>query len=155
MTLNQGGIGAYKTWKLAKSTNSSFCHCAGNGAGAIYPLALQRALKEEGTAFLNCCPKADDLWLHVQALRAGYRTRQISKKQFPLVSIPGTQGIALFHHNQDGGGNDRQIELTYRTSDMDRLREDELNYVRPTLCSPQSTTQNERRVAKVGQGIAG
>jgi hypothetical protein len=130
MIVNQDGFGAYKSWELAKSTKSRFCHCPGNGAGAIYPLALQRAVKQEGTAFLNCCPKADDLWLHAQALRAGYRVRQISNHLFPLLSIPGTQGIALFHHNQDRGGNDSQIALTYRTSDIDRLREDEFNDVR-------------------------
>jgi hypothetical protein len=125
LLLNQGGIAKYESWELADSTKPSFCHCAGNGAGAIYPPPLQRALKQEGTAFLHYCPKADDLWLHVQALRAGYRVRQISKKRFPLVEIPGTQGTALYHQNQAGGGNDRQVEITYRASDIDRLREGE------------------------------
>ena len=122
LVLNQTGIVEYESWKLADSTRPSFRHCAGNGAGAIYPLPMQRALKQEGTAFLDCCPKADDLWLHVQALRAGYRVRQISKKTFPLVEIPGTQGSALYRQNRDRGGNDRQIEMAYRSSDVDSLR---------------------------------
>jgi hypothetical protein len=155
IVLNQGAIATYNSWELARSTKSRFRHCAGNGAGAIYPLALQRALKLEGTAFLNCCPKADDLWLHVQALRAGYRVRQISRKLFPLVSIPGTQGTALFHHNQENGGNDRQIEITYRSSDIDRLREDDATYMWPKRCSPHGAIQRERSVATVGQRIEG
>jgi hypothetical protein len=125
MVLNQDGIAKYKSWELADSMKPSFCHFAGGGAGAMYPLPLQRALKQEGTAFLDCCPKADDIWLHVQALRAGYKIRQIDKKQFRLVEIPGTQCIALNHQNLGGGGNDRQIETTYRASDLDRLRERE------------------------------
>lgn len=122
MKLNQAGILEYKSWKLADSTRPSFRHCAGNGAGAIYPLPVQQALKLEGTAFLSCCPKADDLWLHVQALRAGFRVRQISRRQFFLVTIPGTQDTALYQQNRDRGENDRQIEMAYRSSDLDRLR---------------------------------
>jgi hypothetical protein len=125
MVLNHGDIAKYKSWEVADSTRPSFRHCAIGLAGTIYPPPLQRIIKQEGTSFLDCCPKADDLWLHVQALRAGYKVRQISKKQFPLVEIPGTRGTALFHQNQERGGNDRQIARTYRASDVDRLREDQ------------------------------
>jgi len=121
MVLNQDGIAKYECWDLADSTKPRFCHFAGNGAGAIYPLPLQRALKQEATAFANCCPKADDIWLHVQALRAGYKVRQILKKQFSLVEIPGTQGIALHHHNLARGGNDQQIKATYTAKDIQKL----------------------------------
>jgi hypothetical protein len=125
MVLNQEGLTKYESWELVHSTKPSFRHCAGNGAGVIYPLPLQQALKQAGTAFLNCCPKADDLWLHVQAVRAGYRVRQIREKPLFLVEIPGTRCTALHYQNLTGGGNDRQIENTYRASDVERLRESE------------------------------
>jgi len=123
--LNQAGIAKYESWKLAESTIPSFRHLVAGGSGAIFPPHLQRALKQDGTAFLDCCPRADDLWLHVHALRAGYRVRQINKKRFPMWNIPATQRTGLCHYNQSRGGNDRQIELTYRSSGVDRLREGE------------------------------
>lgn len=124
MVLNEDGFAKYEDWKLAHSTKSRFCHCAVGVAGTIYPPTLQRIIKQEGTAFLNCCPKADDLWLHVQALRAGYKVRQVSEKRFPLFDIPGTQSTALYHRNMVRGENDAQIDLTYRASDIARLRKD-------------------------------
>jgi hypothetical protein len=123
MVLSKDGIAKYESWAMADSTTPSFRHFATGVGGTIYPLPLQRALKQQGTAFLNCCPKSDDIWLHVQSLRAGYRIRQIYKKQFRLIEIPGTQIIALHQDNLARGGNDRQIEATYQVSDIDRLRE--------------------------------
>lgn len=123
--LNQAGLAKYDSFTIADSTMPSFRHLVTGGAGAIYPPQLQRVLKQDGTAFLSCCPRADDLWLHVHALRTGYRVRLINKRQFPLVNIPATQATALCHYNQSRGGNDRQIALTYRASDVDRLREGE------------------------------
>jgi hypothetical protein len=78
-------------------------------------------LKQEGTAFLDCCPKNDDIWLHVQALRAEYRVRQISETQFRHWEIPGTQSIALYHHNVARSGNDQQIKATYTAEDIRKL----------------------------------
>ena len=125
MELNEGGFAKYEDWKLAHSTKSRFRHCAVGVAGTIYPPPLQQLIKQEGTAFLECCPRADDLWLHVQALRAGYKVRQISEKRFQLLDIPGTQTTALFRKNLLQGDNDAQVELTYRASDITRLRKDE------------------------------
>jgi hypothetical protein len=125
MVLNQDGIAKYERWEQADSTKPGFRHFAVGVAGAIYPLPLQRAMKQEGAAFLNCCPKADDVWLHVQALRAGYKVRQVSNKTFRLMDIPGTQTAGLHHQNLACGGNDRQIETTYRALDIDRLRENQ------------------------------
>jgi hypothetical protein len=125
MVLNHNGLAKYEGWEMTDSTSPRFFHFAGSGAGAIYPPGLQRALKQQGVAFLDCCPKADDIWLHVQALRAGYKIRQIRAKQFRLVEIPGTQDKALHHRNLAGGENDRQIAATYRTSDIDRLKRSE------------------------------
>jgi hypothetical protein len=125
MGVSQDGIVKYGGWEMADSTMQSYCHFATGVAGVIYPPLFQQELKKQGTAFLNCCPKTDDIWLHVQALRAGYKVRQVSKKRFRLVGIPGTQETALLDFNVAGGRNDRQIANMYRASDIDRLRENE------------------------------
>lgn len=115
-------LARYENWELTKSTDPSFCHFAGSGAGAILPVPLQVFIKRAGTAFLSCCQNADDIWLHVQSLRAGYRVRQIQKREFRLIEIPGSQMQALHHNNLAGGGNDRQIVATYSRSDLEMLR---------------------------------
>ena len=121
--LHQEGIGRYENWEMADSTKPSFRHFAVGVGGVLYPPSLQQELKREGTAFRNCCPRADDIWLHLQAMRAGYKVRQVGNKAFRLVYIPGTQSNALHLGNLAGGENDRQIEATYRAADIDRLRE--------------------------------
>lgn len=115
-------LASYKDWELTKSTEPSFCDFAGSGAGAILPIPLQRFIRSAGTRFLDCCPRADDIWLHVQALRAGYRVRQIHSREFRLLEIPRSQQQALHLDNLAGGGNDRQIVATYDPDDLETLR---------------------------------
>ena len=94
--------------------------------GVIYPAQFLMALKRAGTAFEHCCPKGDDLWLHVQALRASYKVRQILPRlpYFSFQLIPGSQQIALSHENVDGDGNERQMRATYNEADIQLLRAD-------------------------------
>jgi hypothetical protein len=125
IVLNQEGLAKYQSWKLSRSTMPSYHNFAGSGAGSIYPIPLQNALKNGSAGFMNCCPRADDIWIHAQALRAGYKVRQIHKNEFRLRVIPGTQRVALHRHNQAHGENDPQIAATYRSSDIERLRNDE------------------------------
>lgn len=116
-------LASYKVWELTKSTEPSFCHFAGSGAGAILPVPLQRLIRNAGSGFLNCCPRADDVWLHVQSLRGGFRVRQISSREFRLIEIWKSQQQALHFDNLAGGGNDRQIAATYDSHDLEVLRE--------------------------------
>jgi hypothetical protein len=124
--LNEGGFEEYKDWKLCNSTTPRFCHLAMGSMGAMYPASFLMVLKRAGTAFENCCPKGDDLWLHVQALRASYKVRQILPRlpYFSFQMIPGTQQTALCRENVDGDGNERQMEATYTEADIQLLRAD-------------------------------
>lgn len=115
-------LASYNVWELTTSTEPSFCHFAGSGAGAILPIPLQHSILRAGEGFLECCPRADDVWLHVQAVRAGYMVRQIRRREFRLIEIPGSQKQALCLDNQSGGGNDRQIAATYKQHDLEVLR---------------------------------
>jgi hypothetical protein len=123
VTLNQESIGKYEAWKFVNTTEPSFRHFAIGVGGVLYPPSLQREVKREGTAFKNCCPKGDDIWLHAQAVRAGYKVRQVAESAMPLLYIPGTQANALHKQNLAGGENDHQIKLTYCAMDIDRLQE--------------------------------
>jgi hypothetical protein len=121
--MTHDGLARYETWQHADSTVQRQSHFALGIGGVLYPPHFQERLKHEGIVFLDCCPKADDVWLHLQALRAGFKIRQIAPRAFHPVIIPGTQSIALNHDNLAGGENDRQIQITYRAADIDRLRE--------------------------------
>jgi hypothetical protein len=123
VALNEKGIAPYTQFKLCKDTAASTCHMATGVSGVIYPPAFQKILKESGTGFANCCPRNDDLWLHVWAVRAGYQVRQMQPDSKEWPEIPGTQDIALHLENvsrQDG--NDRQIAATYNADDVAKLR---------------------------------
>lgn len=113
-------IAPYATWDMVRDTKPSHLNLATGCAGVIYPAPLQRALKLRGTAFLQVCPRADDLWLHAQALRAGFRVRQIVPREFPLCEVPGTQANALYLHNFEEG-NDNQIQKTYTSQDIEMM----------------------------------
>jgi hypothetical protein len=116
--LTNGALDLYATWAKCTSTEAQFCQIALGVSGVIYPPALLAALKSAGTGFLACCPKADDLWLHVQAVRAGFRIRQISAKPKEFLQIPGSQQQALWQDNCAGAGNDGQIQATYGRSEV-------------------------------------
>jgi hypothetical protein len=119
--LSDGSIEPYRNWPLCQSDQASIKHFATGVSGVIYPPAFQQRLKEAGNEFLNLCPRADDIWLHVMALRHGYRIRQISTRSLEHLSIPGMSRFGLRRSNVDGSGNDDQIKKTYNNHDIQRL----------------------------------
>jgi hypothetical protein len=123
IVLNSDGLETYESWGAVNSTEASFCNFATGVAGVIYPLQLQRALKSHGATFLESCPNADDVWLHLWALRTGFKVRQISKKRFRHRYIPGTQGDGLCQRNVVQGENDLQIKKTYQPFDIQQLKD--------------------------------
>ncbi len=129
--LNEEGIARFSEWRPCRSAEPAFRHYVVGYSGAIYPPGFLRVLKKAGRGFEECCPWGDDVWLHVQALRSGYKIRQIRAQApfFPI--IPGTQAAALWKHNDQSGGNDAQIEATYAFDDIQILREE------PALHRPQ------------------
>jgi hypothetical protein len=120
MVLSEQGIGKYEHWKLVKSTKPTFNHVATGVAGVIYPPEFLAWLKRAGAEFVDRCLKADDLWLHVQAVRAGFKIRQIHPRPLTLLSIPGAESVGLWKSNIFGG-NDRQIARTYNAEDIQKL----------------------------------
>ena len=119
--LNDNGMEPYNNWPLCQSDQPSIRHFATGVSGVIYPPAFQYALKAAGDEFQKRCPRADDIWLHVRALRHGYRIRQISTRSMEHLSIPGMSRFGLRRSNVDGSGNDHQIKKTYSNEDIERL----------------------------------
>jgi hypothetical protein len=125
MSLDKGTIRNYRQWKPCDSTRTDALNVAIGMGGAIYPAPFLIVLKQAGSHFESCCPRGDDLWLHAQALRSGYTTRQIFSK-LPYLSfqtIPGMGNAALSHENvTHGHGNDIQIKATYTEEDFRLLQ---------------------------------
>lgn len=120
MTLRGGEIAPYREWPLCESTEPSYSTVATGVSGVIYPSALLEELKRAGTGFEARCPRADDLWLHVRAIRSNFKIRQIQPEAIHFPLIPGSQVTSLYAENcaqQDG--NDRQLAVTYDSSDLE------------------------------------
>jgi hypothetical protein len=120
ISLEEDRVAKYGTWQTCNSIEPSLSNVAHGVAGVIYPPLFVVALKQAGDAFRECCPKADDLWLHVNALRHRFQTKQIRAggKRFP--TIPGTQENGLWVEN-NATGNDQQAQLTYSKDDIEAL----------------------------------
>jgi hypothetical protein len=120
--MSEGRMSAYESWKPCRTTTSSYLHFATGVSGVIYPPSFLKHLKAAGSEFLTLCPKQDDAWLHVQALRAHMPIRQIYSRPLRFPIIPGSQSDGLFHTNVLLEQNDLQLSRTYCPSDLAELR---------------------------------
>jgi hypothetical protein len=118
---SNGAVAPYRSWKPCHSSRPDFSHFATGVSGCIYPPAFLAHLKRAGDAFLGLCPKADDVWLHVNALRSGFRVRQIWSRPLRFPFVPGTQNSGLYHDNVLLSRNDEHIRNTYTTADIEML----------------------------------
>jgi len=118
-----GHLQPYKRWPKCHSTEPSLLHFATGVSGIIYPPAMQLALRARGLGFLSCCPRADDIWLNAVALWEGFPVRQIEPVPVNFYEMPGSRAQGLARSNVDQGGNDPQLDATYRREDLARLRE--------------------------------
>jgi hypothetical protein len=138
MQLANGVIKPYLNWEICKTTEPS-ARCFATGAsGCIYPVGFLGRLKRAGPGFLELCPKADDVWLHVNALRAGFKVRQIHNRPLNFPMIPGTQKNSLFQVNWTVcGGNNEQIRNTYTADDLKFLMSCTESAEQPVMqCAP-------------------
>jgi len=116
------GFAPYISWERCRSTVPSARNFATGVSGVIYPPAFQQKVKDAGLGFAELCPKADDIWLHVQALRAGFKVKQLKTWEQSFPVMPGTQDMGLIQGNVHGSQNDVQIRKTYTAEDIARLR---------------------------------
>jgi hypothetical protein len=116
-------IARYRDLKLLTDTVPRICNMATGVSGILYPPAFQLVMKQAGDGFKTACPRGDDLWLHMLAVRARIPVRQVTAEAQEFPELPGTQDIALYLENvTNQDGNDRIIESLYSESDLAALR---------------------------------
>jgi hypothetical protein len=117
-----GEISPYDGWAPCLSTAASVRNFATGVSGVLYPPAMIGQIAASGTSFKETCPAADDIWLHVTALRTGRMVRQLAMRpqHFPL--IPDTQDVGLAQANFVGKQNDLQAAATYSAEDIALIR---------------------------------
>jgi len=123
--LDGNRLAPYVEWPLCTTTAPSQLNFVTGVSGVIYPPHFLAHLRSKGRAFLDLCPKADDIWLHVNAVRLGCKIRQMRNVAARFPVVPGTEDAALFQFNMFGGGNDAQISKTYQPSDIEALSLDD------------------------------
>lgn len=121
MRLVDDKVAPYLSWRPCRTTEASARHFATGVSGCIYPPGLLKAIKAAGTDFLGRCPRADDVWLHANALRAGFEIKQLHARSLTFPFVPGTQASGLSLSNAQSGQNDIQIRDTYSPADIGRL----------------------------------
>ncbi|WIM68039.1 glycosyltransferase [Corynebacterium breve] len=121
MKLDDEGLLPYKYWKPTMDTEPSRLNFFTGVSGVAYPPSMVSFVVEQGDVFLQCTPRADDVWLNACALRSGHLARQVYNHPRDFAVIPSTQLSALVVGNTLMGGNDEQIALTYRPRDISSL----------------------------------
>jgi hypothetical protein len=115
-------LAPYRTWPFADDDAPAPTVFATGVSGVIYPPALLDRLRDQGAGFRQCCPKADDIWLHVSGLRHGFAARQLGPEAMEFNTMPATQSIGLQNQNVGLSLNDAQALATYTPADLARLR---------------------------------
>lgn len=120
-----GQLAPYATWGHPEiGTPSHLTFPVGVG-GVWYPHAFLERLREtaDPDLFMQVTPRADDVWLHLQALRASFPA--VWTGAFPdsaYVAVRGTRTAGLLASNVGGGGNDEQITRAYGSADLGLLQ---------------------------------
>jgi hypothetical protein len=115
-------LASYTRWGRCRTNQPGYHHFLTGASGCIYPPAFLERLKVRGEAFRDVCPKADDIWLNVNALRFGYKVKQVYSWQRTFPLIPGTQNMGLAITNVHASQNDVQMMATYSKAELDFLR---------------------------------
>ena len=120
--LRDGRMLPYVKWTAVNTSQASLLHFATGVSGVLYPTSFIDYVVAQGdTEFIEQCPRADDVWLHVCALRSGHPVRQVYAKPRHFAVVPSTQVGALVVGNTLMGGNDEQIRRVYTNEDIAAL----------------------------------
>lgn len=113
----------YNTWPLSESslTQSSHKVLPTGVGGTLYPPnTLHPDVLDEATA-LKLCPKADDLWFKIMAVRNGTMCKAVQEIWTPFIQIPGSQNHSLWSTNKKPEGNDQQWKALLQYYGLSRL----------------------------------
>lgn len=116
------GLAPYRTWDSAQDTQVRQDHYLMGGSGTAFPDRMVHELRARGREFLDCAPRADDIWLNMVALRTGVGVAQVRALPLPILTVPSTQRTKLSHENVTGNLNDQQLHDTFDAHDLAQLR---------------------------------
>ena len=116
-------VGPYESWPHCEDTRPSHLNFITGVSGTIYPPTYLKYLKQHGTAFKQCCPTADDIWLTVIALRGGFKIAQLNDKPSDFTTVPNSQEKRLYDLNVLRGENQIQLMRTLSETDLSALRQ--------------------------------
>lgn len=119
--LTRGRIAPYLRWTPVNTCRASVLHFATGVSGVLYPPSFISYVVEQGEAFQQVSPRADDVWLHLCALRSGHPIRQVFSRPRNFAVVPRTQSGGLALGNTFMGGNDEQIRKAYTQDDFNLL----------------------------------
>ncbi|MBC3186088.1 glycosyltransferase [Corynebacterium sp. zg-331] len=119
--LREGRMLPYMKWSPADTCAPSLLHFATGVSGVSYPPAFIDYVVAQGEGFREVAPQADDVWLHLCALRSGHPVRQVFARPRNFAVVPSAQLDALVLGNGVGGGNDEQIGRAYTPRDVANL----------------------------------
>lgn len=107
-----GTLEPYDQWELATSrreaTGDRELPFPTGVGGVLYPPGSLPPETLDEAAFMELCPRGDDIWFFWMARLAGTAHRRIAGR-FDVIEWPGTQKVALQNDNRLADGNDRQI----------------------------------------------
>lgn len=107
-------------WPFADKKDPNVFNFLEGVSGVLYPPKFLGHLKQAGENFSSTCPKHDDVWLNVNALRSGFQIKQVKAVSQHYPNIPGTNSMGLMHQNL-GVSGDAQVALTYSKADISLL----------------------------------
>lgn len=125
LVVTDGRIGPYALWEDLDVHEAGPRTFATGISGVLYPPRMLDVLREAGNGFMECAPRADDVWLHAQAIRHGITVRPVHDGLTTYPGIPRTVVDSLSATNVLGGGNDQQIAATYTAADVHLLARDQ------------------------------
>lgn len=112
MSREEGVLLPYVEWQDHRGTTTRSDLFITGVSGAMYPQAFQASLRCFGKAFLDICPRADDIWLTAIAHHSKTPMVQVRDQPSLFPFVPGSQEFGLVHSNAFDHGNDVAIRRT-------------------------------------------
>lgn len=112
---NTNTLAPYAKWeKEIGSRPPSFNNFPTSGGGCLFPPNSLHDDVLDVSKFQSLCPNGDDIWFWAMAVKKGTKIN-VPEAGFTLHFVEGTQNVALWKENVNGGENDRALSRILET----------------------------------------
>lgn len=115
------GLVPYVHWPSVEDSTLAPDHYLMGGSGTVLPRRMLAELQRAGMEFMECTPRADDIWLNLVAVRSGILVRQVRDTHLRIITVPMTQRNKLSHENVTGNLNDVRLGECFTVADLELL----------------------------------